>query len=69
MDQIHGRSSMGQLTRAEQLTSNLVFGKTVTVLVVDRDRYGRIVGEVFLDPRHSLNRELVGAGLAWWYRR
>ncbi len=64
MDQIHGRSSMGQLTRAEQLTSNLVFGKTVTVLVVDRDRCGRIVGEVFLDPRRSLNRELIGAGWA-----
>ncbi len=60
---------MVQLTRAEQLTSNLVFGKTVTVLVVDRDRDGRIVGEVSLDPRRSLNRELVGAGLAWWYRR
>ncbi len=64
MDQIHGRSSMVQLTRAEQLTSNLVFGKTVTVLVVDRDRCGRIVGEVFLDPRRSLNRELIGAGWA-----
>ncbi|MDA2910131.1 thermonuclease family protein [Nitrospiraceae bacterium AH_259_D15_M11_P09] len=69
MDQIQGRSSMVQLTRAEQLMSYLVFGKTVTVLVLDRDRYGRIVGEVFLDPRSSLNRELVGAGLAWWYRR
>ncbi len=69
MDQIHSRSSVGQLTRAEQFMSNLVFSKTVTVLVVDRDRYGRIVGEVFLDHRRSLNRELVGAGLAWWYRR
>ena len=69
MDQIHGRSSMVQLTRAEQLTSNLVFGKTVTVLVLVRDRYGRIVGEVFLNHRRSLNRELVKAGWAWWYRR
>ncbi|MFB3061405.1 MAG: thermonuclease family protein [Candidatus Binatia bacterium] len=69
MDQIYSRSSMVQLTRAEQLTSNLVFGKTVTVLVLDRDRYGRIVGEVFLNHRRSLNRELVKAGWAWWYRR
>jgi len=60
---------MVQLTRAEQLTSNLVFGKTVTVLVLVRDRYGRIVGEVFLNHRRSLNRELVEAGWAWWYRR
>lgn len=69
MDQIHSRSSMVQLTRAEQLTSDLVFGKTVTVLVLDRDRNGRIVGEVFLNHRRSLNRELVKAGWAWWYRR
>lgn len=69
MDQIHSRSSMVQLTRAEQLTSNLVFGKTVTVLVLVRDRHGRIVGEVFLNHRRSLNRELVKAGWAWWYRR
>ncbi len=32
--------------RAKQLTSNLVFGKTVTVQVVDRDRYGHTVGVV-----------------------
>ncbi len=31
--------------RAKQLTSALVFGKTVTVQAVDRDRYGRTVGE------------------------
>ncbi len=55
--------------RAKQFTSNLVFAKTVTVQVVDRDRYGRTVAEVLLPDGRSLNRELVGAGLAWWYRR
>ena len=55
--------------RAKQLTSNLVFGKTVTVQVVDHDRYGRTVGVVLLPDGRSLNHELVRAGLAWMYRR
>ncbi len=55
--------------RAKQFTSTLVFGKTVTVQVMDRDRYGRTVGEVLLPDGRSLNHELVRAGLAWMYRR
>lgn len=54
--------------RAKKFTSDLVFGRIVTVQVVDMDRYGRIVGEVILADGRSLNRELVRAGLAWWYR-
>ncbi len=55
--------------RAKQFTSKLVFGKTVTVQFVDRDRYGRTVGVVLLPDGRSLNHELVRAGLAWMYRR
>ncbi len=55
--------------RAKQFTSNLVFGKTVTVQVLDRDRYGRTVGVVLLPDGRSLNHELVKAGFAWWYWR
>ncbi len=55
--------------RAKQFTSTLVFGNTVTVQVMDRDRYGRTVAEVLLPDGRSLNRELVRAGLAWMYRR
>ncbi len=55
--------------RAKQFTSTLVFGNTVTVQVVDRDRYGRTVGVVLLPDGRSLNRELVRAGFAWWYWR
>jgi micrococcal nuclease len=54
--------------RAKQFTSKFVFGKTVTVKVVTRDKYRRMVGEVLLDGR-SLNQALVRVGLAWWYRR
>ncbi len=55
-------------TRARQVTGQLAFRKVVTVRVKDRDRYGRTVGEVILPDGKVLNRELVRAGLAWWYR-
>jgi len=55
--------------RAKQFTSKLAFGNTVTVQVVDRDRYGRTVGVVLLPDGRSLNHELVREGLAWMYRR
>src|SRR5262249_19157685 len=55
--------------RAKEFTSDLVFRKIVTVCVMDRDRYDRLVADVMLPDGRSLNRELVAAGLAWWYRR
>jgi endonuclease YncB( thermonuclease family) len=60
------RQAFGQ--RARQFSSQMAFGKEVRVEARDTDRYGRTVGEVFLGEK-SLNRELVKAGLAWWYRR
>jgi len=54
---------------AKQFASSRCFGKVVTVKVVDKDRYGRAVGEVILPDGANLNRELVKAGLAWWYRQ
>lgn len=56
-------------TRARQFTAGLAFGQNVTVIVRDRDRYGRIVGEVILPDGRNLNRELVASGYAWWYRQ
>lgn len=55
--------------RAKSFTSDLAFGQTVSVYVADRDQYGRVVGDVALSDGRSLNRELVRAGYAWWYRR
>lgn len=54
--------------RAKQFTASMVFGKMVHVETVTRDRYGRTVAWVSVQGA-SLNRELVRAGLAWWYRR
>ena len=54
--------------RAKQFTSELVFGKEVTVQILGFDRNRRTIGNVHLLDGTSLNRELVNAGFAWWYR-
>ncbi len=51
---------------AKEFTTDMVFGKMVSVRVMEVDRFGVTVGEVILGDGRSLNRELVGAGLAWW---
>jgi endonuclease YncB( thermonuclease family) len=56
-------------TRAKQFTSDLAFGKGVTVRVRDVDRYKRLVADVILPDGRNLNHELVRAGMAWWYEQ
>lgn len=55
--------------KAKQAASELVFGKTVTVQVVDYDRYKRTVGDVILSDGRIVNEELVRAGMCWWHRK
>lgn len=54
--------------KAKQFTNKLIFQKEVTVISKDIDRYGRIIGDVFLNDGTNLNHELVKSGLAWWYQ-
>jgi endonuclease YncB( thermonuclease family) len=54
--------------RSRQFLADLCFGKSVTVTVVDVDKYGREVGNVFVGQALS-NEELVRAGLAWHYKQ
>ena len=44
---------------ARSFTRKLVEGRPVTLKIYDRDRYGRLVSEVFLEDGWSLNHELV----------
>jgi endonuclease YncB( thermonuclease family) len=55
--------------QAKKLTADLAGNRDVTVRVVDRDRYGRIVGDVVLPGGRHLAHELLRAGLAWHYAR
>ena len=54
--------------RAKQALSDLAFGKTVTVIPVTKDRYGRLVAHIEVDGA-SFSHELVRSGNAWVYRR
>ena len=54
--------------RAKSALSALAFGKQARVEVVDIDRYGRTVGEVFVDGI-DVNREMVREGHAWAYTK
>lgn len=54
---------------AKRFTSERVFGESVTVRVIDTDRYGRLVGVVTAGQGESLNEALVQSGFAWWYHQ
>ena len=55
-------------SRAKEVLSELAFGKPARVAVVDRDRYGRTVGRVYVGNL-DVNAELVRRGAAWVYRK
>lgn len=55
--------------KAKQFTSDLCFGKIVKAEQTGKDRYGRIIANVFLPTQDLLNLQLLKAGLAWHYRK
>jgi endonuclease YncB( thermonuclease family) len=55
-------------TKAKQALSDLVFGKSARVVEVDRDRYSRTVGQLYVGNL-DVNAELVRQGYAWVYRK
>ncbi|MBB5018810.1 endonuclease YncB(thermonuclease family) [Chitinivorax tropicus] len=52
--------------RAKQALSDKVFGEQVKVVVVDRDKYGRVVGHVWLGET-DINLSQLSDGMAWHY--
>jgi micrococcal nuclease len=54
--------------KAKQFVSDMVFGKQARVVQMDMDRYGRMVGMVYVGNT-CVNEEIVRAGLAWVYNR
>jgi endonuclease YncB( thermonuclease family) len=56
--------------RAKQFTSNFCYGKSVRVETRgQKDRYGRVIGVVYLADGANLNLALVDAGYAWHFRK
>lgn len=60
LDQAYGHQARAAL-------DHKVYGREVTVQVVDVDQYGRIVGLVRLGER-DINAEMIAEGWAWHYR-
>ena len=60
-DQPHGKIAWNAL-------SELVAGKSVGIIEVETDSYGRSVGTVYLGDQ-NINLAMVERGHAWWYRR
>jgi micrococcal nuclease len=54
-------------TRAKQFISELAFGKVVTVIEKEKDKYGRTVARILVAGQ-DLSVQLVAAGLAWHYK-
>lgn len=54
-------------SKAKMFTSALCFEEEVTVQPLGTDKYGRQLANITLSDGRVLNRELVSAGLAWWY--
>jgi micrococcal nuclease len=55
-------------TKAKQATSQLCFGKNVTVVKSGEDRYGRTLAMVYVG-KLCVNEELIRQGLAWHFKK
>jgi endonuclease YncB( thermonuclease family) len=54
---------------AKEATSELVFGKEVTLHTHGKDKYGRIIADMLLSDGTNVNQLLVREGWCWWYRK
>lgn len=53
--------------KAKEFTSQAIFGKTVCIDVLKKDRYRRSIANVFYNDSLNLGSQLVKNGLAWHY--
>lgn len=52
--------------QAKQFTEACCSRKDVTIDLKGRDKFNRLVAEIYLSDGADLNHELVKRGLAWW---
>jgi len=55
-------------TKSKEHLSEKIGEKEVVVKWKEKDRYGRVLGEIYLGDRH-INLEMVQDGMAWHYKR
>lgn len=54
--------------KSKKALSGKIHGKDVRIEYEKRDRYGRILGQVYLGDR-LINKEMVSEGFAWHYKK
>lgn len=54
--------------RAKQTLSELIYNKEVKVYYESKDRYGRVLGDIYIDNL-NVNHEMVRRGMAWHFIR
>ena len=54
--------------KAKQVTSGFCLGKTVRIQKTGRDRYGRMLANVYVGNL-CVNKELVRLGMAWHFKK
>lgn len=64
IDAPESHQAFGQ--RSKQALSSKVFGKLARIEPHGQDRYGRTIGDVFVDDRY-INQEMIQDGWAWHY--
>lgn len=53
--------------KSKQFTSIALFDNFIKISPIKKDRYGRLISEVYYNDSLNLSRELVKNGLAWHY--
>lgn len=66
VDAPESRQAYGQA--AKKFVSELIFNKDIRVETQGRDKYGRLIGRVFVNDT-DVNLAVVKAGYAWWFRK
>jgi len=55
--------------KAKEFVANSLAGKTVKVVPFNHDRYGRLIGDIYLSDESWFNEQIVKAGFAWHYKK
>jgi endonuclease YncB( thermonuclease family) len=53
---------------SRDLLRKLTCKKVIRIECLGKDRYGRVIGEIFVGKR-CINHAMVSRGAAWWYRK
>jgi len=55
--------------KAKEFTASLIADKDVRVVLINKDRYGRSVADVYLEDGTHVNSAIVKAGYAWHFKQ